>query len=183
MSDSLAGNVVEQGDFSEKNISSLGIVDPSRPYGTLDIHDCFNTINGWGCAFMYTIVDFGEKYYQLPETKPWCNWQHIGNHVEEGKPLWNFMWQNDFVKDFVLHDSPDFSGEFTNGKRLIGDIGKVSAMAFMFSVLSMEKGDLWITVNGSRHTMLEAQFNVGREIMENHSQFLAKSGFFEGVLK
>jgi len=152
--------ILEQGSGRDRKISSLGIVDPSRPYGTTDICDNLNWLNEWGQLFEYTIIDFEDDYYKIPETVPWCDWTHVGNHVEEGKYLWNFMHYKENVESFSLHDSPDFSGKFTDGHLFRGDIGKVSMVALLFSIADMREGDLWITVNGSEHTVLEAQYDI-----------------------
>lgn len=152
-------------NLSNAKLSSLNIIDPSRTY--VDPSDYFETLNSWSDMFAISKIDFGKDYYLIKETKPWCGWNHIGNtHQSEGRYLWNFMNYHPKVCFFKLQDAPDFQGVFKDNKRFYGDIGNVSATAFLDGILCLRKGDCWITVDGSSHTVLEAQCNVGEILMD-----------------
>jgi len=126
----------------------------------LEIID-FRRLNGyWGNSGdaldrVYEVLSEGSAVYGeydvpdfdlAPVRDDFPGWDHRGNHQVLGPPFWNwFKWQLPGYK-LRLGDQPDFQAVTTikGGLRhfIWGDIGRVSASTFMFTLLHMRPGDL-----------------------------------------
>ena len=82
---------------------------------------------------------------------PWPGWKQGGRQEDLGRLFWNsFLGTNKGTLTFA--DEPDFEGTYLADCRpeepfqVYGDIGKVSASTFAFTLPRMREGDLWISV-------------------------------------
>lgn len=108
---------------------------------------------------------------RFPERSDFPEWEHLGTpHKRLGQLFWNAFRAME-IGELKLADSPDLEGMlFMDGYRnvpFLGDIGEVSASTFIFSMLRLNAGDLWISVPDAFHQIiLEPLVNL-RDEWEN----------------
>ncbi len=71
------------------------------------------------------------------------------------------------IGEIKFSDSPDFEGTLFKNTPFLGDIGQVSISTFIFSMLQLNIGNLWISVPDAYHqVILEPLVNL-RDEWEN----------------
>ncbi len=159
--------VLKTGIFqNEDEVTSLNLFDVHRSKASPSktIHGISRWLIG---RARYTISQVDMK--QSPTRDDFPGWRHIGGHIEMGELYWN--WFHDHFshipeKELLFSDSPDMWGSITFPEEdglsqhkihFWGDIGMVSASAFIESIIQMQKGDLLITIcSEKRQIIVEA---------------------------
>lgn len=157
--------VIESGLIdSEDTLVRLGIVDFGRDNDKLfdGPHNAIRLVSLFCVQTMsYTVLEQNLEEYSVQPGMP--VWNHVGGHEAIGRKYWN-MFKTHFPSSILeFHDSPDFSGEMREPHMDVdfqGDIGTVSASAFLDSIKRMLPGDLWISVGGGKtQVILEAHLS------------------------
>ncbi len=105
---------------------------------------------------VYDVPDFDSA----PQREDFPGWTHVGGHVPIGRRLWNWFHWRMPTYELTFSDSPDFYASTTldyGAQHFIwGDIGRVSASTFVYTLLRMRPGDLWMTIKdgGKRHVII-----------------------------
>lgn len=149
---------------SEDTLVRLGIVDFGRNNDKLfdGPHNAIRLVSLFCVKTMsYTVLEQDLEQYEAQPGMP--DWHHIGVHEGIGRRYWN-MFKTHFPSSVIeFHDSPDFSGELREPHMDVdfaGDIGTVSASAFLDSLRHMLPGDLWISiVSDKMQVILEAHLS------------------------
>jgi hypothetical protein len=117
----------------------------------------------------YTLVKVDMQEFPVRDGFP--EWAHTGSpHDAVGRMFYNTFHATQ-KGELTFTDSPDLEGTiFMEGYRnvpFLGDIGQVSLSTFIFSMLRLNAGDLWISVPDAYHqVILEPLANL-RDEWEN----------------
>ncbi len=166
-------HIVEQETIrSSDDISKLNIINWSRLNGYWDNNPArvMQFITGWLMnKATYTIAHVPLRTY--PALATWPGWKQGGRQEELGRLFWNsFLAAGKATLTFS--DEPDFEGTMQTDARpepfqIYGDIGKVSASTFAFTLARMREGDLWISVlDEETQVILELLFDL-RDAVES----------------
>lgn len=147
------------------DILSLDVIDFNRLNGCWpNSGKAMDTILSWfnGVAIATEVVI--PNYFDAPERNDFLGWSHVGGHEEVGKYYWNWFYWNHENGNLNFSDSPDFYGEFGDGARFWGDVGRVSASAFAMTQKGMGAHDLWITLkgDGNHQVLIETQVDINQ---------------------
>ncbi|MBO0780986.1 MAG: hypothetical protein J2P37_19360 [Ktedonobacteraceae bacterium] len=143
---------IKQGIISGfQDIHQLHMIDWSRLNGYWDNNpaEAIEIATSWLTSnARYTIASIDLCRY--PQRNDWPGWPHAGrSHERLGRLFWN-SYMASGLGTLTFHDAPDFSGTITrkDGRivSLYGDIGIVSASTFLFTLVHMHAGDLWVSV-------------------------------------
>lgn len=146
---------------TKKDIERLNIIDFNRLNGHWQYSDqAMATIFSWFKHKAKVTIYEIEGYEDAPDRGDFPEWQHVGNHEREAKEYWNWFRSAHPDAELNLSDSPDFCGTFRNGNRFFGDFGQVSASAFAYTQKQLREHDLWISVLGHIHVIIEPMFNI-----------------------
>lgn len=168
-------SVQQQGMIeSASDLSKLGIVDWNRlnGYWKNDVTAALAILNTWivGHA-QYTIAH--TDLTQFPERDDWPGWSHTGNHERIGRLYWN-MFQACFsgAGTLAFADAPDFQGTLLppiTPREIFfyGDIGKASGATFVFTLMHLNAGDLWIS-------LVDEQTQIIIELLADVSQVFSQ---------
>lgn len=107
---------------------------------------------------IYDVPDFDAA----PPRDDFPGWRHVGGHEAVGRRLWNwFHWRMPLYR-VSFSDSPDFQAitniEGGHTHFIWGDIGRVSASTFVYTLLQMRAGDLWMSIKNEGRTHVIIMF-------------------------
>jgi hypothetical protein len=159
--------IIEQGTIrTSDDISKLQIINWSRLNGDFDNNPArvMQFITGWLMnKANYTIAHVPLRTY--PALATWPGWKQGGRQEELGRLFWNSFLAAG-TATLTFSDEPDFEGTILTDARpepfqVYGDIGKVSASTFTFTLARMSEGDLWISVlDEETQVILELLFDL-----------------------
>lgn len=139
------------------DILEADIIDFNRLNGIFaNSSEALQSIFSWLDRLAVITSIYIPDYYNAPIREDWPGWEHCGNHTKYGQSYWNWFFLEHPKATLTFSDSPDFYGTFESGNLFWGDIGKVSASTFARIQKGMDKHDVWITVNGTIHTIIES---------------------------
>lgn len=107
------------------------------------------------------------------ERSDWKRWIHPGNHPEIGKLYWNWFHSTHTGK-LIFADEPDFWGHYETDdglRRFWGDIGKVSATTFLWTITKLGEGDIWISVVDFKTQILLCPLYNIREVFQERFSY------------
>lgn len=133
------------------------------------INDCINfrsTRYGDPAAFLkkvcqmvefnaFWIVEYNRGYipsnYKDFYLQSHGKWMHSGGYTDEHNDLgmrWAGWMERDIAAKITLSDSPDISGVYHDGAKIVGDVGQCTSLAFLLGVTRpiLKLGDAWISV-------------------------------------
>src|SRR6185437_15709977 len=172
---------------SEDTLVRLGIIDFGRNNDKLfdGPHNAIRLVSLFCVQTMsYTVLEQDLEQYEAQPRMP--DWHHVGVHEGIGRRYWN-MFKTHFPSSILkFHDSPDFSGELREPHMDVdfaGDIGTVSASAFLDSIRRMLPGDLWISVGDKTQVILEAHLSHPLLSRRYSTNFLAENDPFPNMAK
>src|SRR5579859_780627 len=156
-------SIIEQGMITgAHDICKLQIIDWNRlnGYWNNDPSQAITIATQWLTHdAAYTIAHI--PLHRVPDRPDWPGWTHTGSHEELGKLFWN-NFHATCRGTLTFADEPDFTGTFihpalASPAQFYGDIGKVSASTFLFTLTRMHAGDRWISVlNEETQVIIEA---------------------------
>lgn len=142
---------------SELDLLELDIIDFKRVSHFRNQRQALEIAAGWlkGIALV-TVVEV-DDFWDIPDRDDFPGWDHVGHHPKTGKQFWNWFHYHNPGSELYLGDSPDLCGILEGGSLFFGDIGMVSASAFILSVKTLSQNDIWISVSldGTKQTVIE----------------------------
>jgi hypothetical protein len=160
--------LIECGIISSANdLARLKIIDYGRAAYCESRHHAKFATAKWliNHTIYYKIED---DLTQYEERSDWKKWSHPGNHPLIGKLYWNWFHSLHTGK-LVFGDEPDFWGHYEtdNGlQKFWGDIGKVSATTFLWTITKLGQNDIWISVVDSKTQVLLCPLYNIREVFQ-----------------
>jgi hypothetical protein len=154
---------------SAEDLYRWNIIDFNRLNGYFEHSGhAMDTIFGWFNKLAHiTVIDLGEKFFDVPKRSDFPQWKHVGNHESVARDYWNFFkhYHNKPGNSLHFSDAPDFYGEL-NGQRFWGDIGQVSASAFALTQKQMGAHDIWISLlyAGEMQVVIESFIDIPQYI-------------------
>lgn len=147
---------------TELDLMELNIVDFKRSSSFVNQREALEVATSWLKGIARVTIVGVDDFWDIPDRDDFPGWGHVGHHPQIGKQFWNWFHHWNPESELYFGDSPDLCGVLNTGALFFGDIGQVSATAFIMSVKSMAKHDLWITISpdGTKQTLIELLASV-----------------------
>ena len=99
-------------------------------------------------------------------------WDHSGGFTKAHNDLgmrWAAWMERDMEASITLSDSPDVSGKYKDGGKIVGDIGKCTSFAFFMGITNratLTLGDAWISVFDDKEYIWQVGCEPGTTIRQ-----------------